>query len=298
MKKLPLLAVLTVLALASCGENTSSVAASNNAPASEKTQISTKASDAPTSSAQEKVETPYVKQYLFFSPGEAYNAETKETGEENTLISQSFTNTKHKGPNYYLYVNLLKDGNKVEAGRVTLYYSGVIADKVRWQAEGTWSANTDSTYTINMAAFKAVKYDNAAASMTTTADGKLVWNFTQKDKDDGEEKAYSKTLVEQKALAGEYSGTYTNQEGETANMDSLEVTALADGTYTMKGAIEDSGISSFEGTITKFGVAKGKTPRLDGTMSGLFYTDYDGQVKFHFNMEARERTSTADGTHL
>lgn len=297
MKKLPILAVLTLLALASCGGNTS--AGGSTTPAqSEKTTVKDPDSSTPTSSTPEKVETPYVKQYLFFSPGNAYSEETKETGEANTLISQSFTNTKHKGPNYYLYVNLLKDGNKVEAGRVTLYYSGALVNKARWTAAGTWSANSDSTYTIKMDAFKAVKYDNAAASMTSTADGKLVWNFTQKDSDDGEEKSYSTTLVEQKALAGEYTGTYTNQEGETATMDSLEVTALADGTYTMKGAIEDSGISAFEGTVSQFGVASGKTPRLDGTMSGLFYTDYDGTVKFHFDMEARERKSTADGTHL
>ena len=129
--------------------------------------------------------------------------------------------------------------------------------------------------------------------------------FSQQNSATADPIAYSLTLNTQKSFAGEYTGVYysiTDLEAtgkrEENPIDSCEVVALADGTYTVSGAIEDSGISAYTGTIDALGVFKCTTPRLDGTGYGYFYTDVDGDVKFYWNMEARERKSAMFGKQI
>ncbi len=264
-------------------------------------------SSSSSSQAPVEVSTIYEHQFVFNSPGK-----DKDSGEENTLVEKSFENTSHGGPNYQLYINLLKEDNKVEAGRSTMYYSGMLINKSAMSTSGTWSKNSDGTYTINLDEFEynvqgTGKWTNDASVLTSTADGNVTWRYNgcKKDKETGELVAnpYETVLNTQKSFAGEYQGTYysvtdynATGEMEKTNIDSMEVTALADGTYTVKGAMEDSGISSFNGTISSRGVFSAEITRLDGTMTGLFYTDVDGHVKFNIDSEARERVARAYGT--
>ena len=251
------------------------------------------------------VETIYEHQFMFNAPGKKIDAEGN-TISENTLVEQAFEGTKHLGPNYCVFINLLKEGNAVQAGRTTLYYTGILANKAAWTVEGaTWSKNADGIYTISMPAFTAGVFENPAATLTSDADGNVVWAFSQQNSATADPIAYSLTLNTQKSFAGEYTGVYysiTDLEAtgkrEENPIDSCEVVALADGTYTVSGAIEDSGISAYTGTIDALGVFKCTTPRLDGTGYGYFYTDVDGDVKFYWNMEARERKSAMFGKQI
>lgn len=305
-KTFALLPLLALGMLVSCngGTGESSKPADSSYKTTDTTSTNTKGSEETNkNSSDPKVESIYEHKFIFNAPGNQYNAETKETGDENTLVSQSFTNNKHGGPNYALYINLLKEGNKVEAGRKTMYYTGVLANKDAFKTEGTWTV-ANGIYTINLNEFTYTvrgtgEKVNPATILTSTADGKVTWNYSGVKKNDAGEivdNPYETTLNTQKSFAGEYQGTYKNQEGEVSPMDSMEVTENTDGTFKVVGAMEDSGISAFEGTVTANGVLDLKITRLDGKGTGYFYTDTDNKVKFHFDMEARERKSTCDGS--
>ena len=258
-------------------------------------------SEAPAASSQAPVEVPsiYEHQFVYIAPGKVYDPETKTEGADNTKVEQVFENGKHGGPNYMVSINLLKEGNVAEMARYTMYYSGLCVGKEAFHVEGaTWSKNDDGTYKIAVPATSIGGAENAAVEITSTAAGKITWSFDQLQQGQTEAKHYDLELWTNNAFNGEYTGTYKNQEGEVAPVDSLEVTAKGDGTYTVKGAVEDTGISAFEGTINKLGIFEGKTPRLDGTMAGLFYTDNDGKTKMYCTMDARERHSTMSMTKL
>jgi len=295
-------AALALVSLASCGNTSSEVpstgASSSLAPSSSSAPAES-SSEVP-SSSEEVAESKYAARYVFISPGAAYDAETQTEGEANTLVSQVFENGKHSGPNYMLYVNLLKDGNKVEAGRRTLYYTGILANKKAFEASGTWTKNSDGTFKVAMDAFTAGVFENAASEMTSTADGNLTWVYSNQNSATSDPKAYETTLWTNRELLGEYTGTFKNQENEVAPFDSFTIEASTEEGKEGKivGSVEDSGISAMEGSMDEFGVITGKTPRLDGTFFGFAYTDTDGIVKVHLNMEARERKSTLDGTHI
>lgn len=294
-KSLILLSAIAMFGLVACGGKTED----------SKTAGDTSENVTPTTSETKTSETPvevpsiYEHQFVYLSPGKAYDAETETEGAENTLVEQVFTNGKHGGPNYMVAINLLKEDNKCEIARYTMYYSGLCVGKAAFSVEGaTWEKNTDGTYKVNVPATSIGGAENAACELTSTADGKLTYSFDQLQKGQTEAKHYDLTLWTNNPFQGEYTGSYTNQEGEVNPVDSLEVTAVGDGTYTVKGAIEDTGISALEGTISKLGIFTGKTPRLDGTMDGLFYTDCDGKTKMFARMEARERHSTVSMTQL
>lgn len=298
---LPLLA-LGMLVSCNTGGKESSKPAQDSMKTSQPDSTETDKESTPNLS-DPKVESIYEHKFIFNAPGNQYNAETKETGAENTLVSQSFTNNKHGGPNYSLYINLLKEGNKVEAGRKTMYYTGVLANKDAFKTEGTWTV-ANGIYTINLNEFTYTvrgtgEKVNPATTLTSTADGKVTWKYSGVKKNEAGEivdNPYDTVLNTQKSFAGEYQGSFKNQEGEVSSMDSMEVKENADGTFKIVGAMEDSGISAFEGKILANGVADLKITRLDGKGTGYFYTNIDNQVKFHLDMEARERTSTCDGS--
>ena len=304
MKKLSFaLLPLALFAMVSCG---GTPASTGNPTTSAGTTTAGDATTVEATTTEEITQTVFEKQYTFFSYG------STAEGEELDNLYDTFEKGKHKGPNYMLYINLLKDGNKVEAGRKTMYYTGILANKTAFSTVGTWTV-ADGVYTINLDAFTynvkgTGEWENAANTLTTAADGTVTWNYEGCKKNEGGElvaNPYETTLMEKVSFAGEYSGTYyslTDMEAtgkRTDNvMDSMEVVAVADGTFTVTGSIEDSGISSFTGTIDTFGVFVGETPRLGGTMQGLFYTEKDGKAHFYFNMEARERQSIAYGTSI
>ncbi len=295
------------LGLVACGGNTSSTenAASTNAGSS---SVVTNSSTEKTTSANTPavVETIFEKQFTFYSPG------TTAEGEELTTIFDCFERGKHQGPNYTLYINLLKEDHKVEAGRNTLYYTGMCVNKAAFTTAGTWSV-ANGVYTINLDAFTYTvqgqgSFENPAVTLTTDADGNVTWPYKSPVKD-SDPKEYNTKLVAKADFAGEWTGSFysitdiedgTVTEKQIQTIDSMEVTALADGSYTISGAIEESGISSYTGTISAGGLLVGQTPRLaDGnTMSGLFYTEADGTAHFYMLMNARERKSAAYGTKL
>ncbi|GEM_PF-5232199 len=286
-KSLILLSAVAMFGLVACGGKAPEESKSQ-AVESVPTTSETKTSEAPA-----PVASIYEHQFVFLSPGKVYDKETNTEGAENTLVEQAFTTAKHGGPNYMVAINLLKEGNACEIGRYTMYYTGMCVGKNAFSVEGaTWSKNADGTYKISIPESTIGSATNQAVELTSTADGKVTYSFDQQTTGMSEPKHYDLELWTNNPFEGEYTGTYTNQEGETNPVDSMEVTAVGDGTYTVKGAIEDTGISAFEGTVNKLGIFTGKTPRLDGTMEGLFYTDRDGKTKLFANMEARERKST------
>ena len=126
-------------------------------------------------------------------------------------------------------------------------------------------------------------------------------------------KTYETKMYTQPDFEGEYQGTYYSITDRDDGLDStvaeehafeeIALTATekaADVTsfYDVKGAIEDSGISALQGEVDEFGVFTGVTPRLDGTINGIFYKDSDGKAKLAWHMEARERHSVCIGEQL
>ena len=141
-KSLILLSAIAMFGLVACGGNPEgSKSTGDNSGNVTPTSSETKSSEAP-------VEVPsiYEHQFVYLSPGKAYDSETKTEGEENTLVEQVFSNGKHGGPNYMVAINLLKEDNKCEIARYTMYYSGICVGKAAFSVEGaTWAKNTDGT---------------------------------------------------------------------------------------------------------------------------------------------------------
>ncbi len=334
MKKTHLLlsALAMIGMLASCRSTAESSTKKDDAKTSDTsatTGNSTKKEDS-TKKEPEVVETIFEHQFVFNSPGATMNEDGTST--DNTLVHEAWGNgivynakianddekasaygakggtSKNGGPNYQVWINLLKEDHKVEAGRSTMYYGGSLVGKDAFTTTGTWSKGADGTYIVNLEAFEynvqgTGKAANDATTLTSDANGNIIWDYKgvkKNKKDDGTtelvDNPYHTTLNTQKSFAGEYTGSYwsiTDFLGgapeDAKSIDSCEVTALADGTYTVKGAVEDSGISAFTGTIDTKGIFKAENGRLGGEMSGMFYTDTDGKVKFDCISSARER---------
>ena len=206
-----------------------------------------------------------------------------------------------------------KEGNKAVLSRKIVYMSMGSGDPFLntisggFSVEGSWTKNNDGTYKVNIPEYevkRGVKDEEGkpskypATELVSAADGSIVikYAFGSEEVDDGEggkinqNKLYETTVQSAGDFAGEYEGHYVNEEQEENSIEGFEVAVADDGTYTVSGAIEDTGISAFTGTIDSYGVLQGTIDRLDGTLNGWFYMDGD-QAKAIMHMYARERHS-------
>lgn len=239
---------------------------------------------------ERKYVSPYEHEFVYYAPGKIYNSETKTEGEANTLASQAFETSKHKGPNYMIYIRLLKEANgekSVKAGRRILFQNGDLLNAKIFETTGSWEKQGDS-YTINLDGFEGRGSVNENVTLTSTADGKVNWTYYYNTKE------YVTSLYTSASFIGEYTGTFTNMEGQINPVNEVVVDFKdEDNSLYTRGSFNDTGIGAFEGAIDEFGcVMDGKITRLDGSFVGLFYTDLDGKAKFNCSCEARERTST------
>ena len=90
-----------------------------------------------------------------------------------------------------------------------------------------------------------------------------------------------------RSYAGEYDLTFKTQEGDESPVDTFEI----DEEGNVTGAVEDSGMTTFEGKIDENGHFECELPRLGGTMVG----DIDENGHLTCNMDARGRKSTMEG---
>lgn len=236
-----------------------------------------------------------------------------------------------RGPNYSLALTLEKEGNKAVFSRKLVYMpSGsdpigfLNTEAGGFSVEGTWVKNADGTYKVNLPEYD-VKRGTAdkfpAVELVSDTNGDIVVQYAYGTTKEGEgsgevtvNKRYETKMYTQPSFEGEYQGTYFSitdrddgldstvaeeKQFEEVNVEAAPKDAEDKMIYDVSGAIEDSGISSFEGTVDVYGVFTGETPRLDGTCNGIFYKDAaTGATKFAWHMEARERLSVVCGEIL
>ena len=221
--------------------------------------------------------------------------------------------SKHTGPNYALQLALEKEGNKAVLSRKIVYMNMGSGDPFLnslaggFSVDGTWEKNGNGTYKVSIPEYEVKRgvKDEAGqptkypeVELVSSVDGSIVvkYAYGSEEVDDGEggkikqNKTYETTVQSAGDFVGEYEGHYVNEEQEENAIEGFEVVATDDNTYTISGAIEDTGISAFTGTIDSYGVVQGTIDRLDGTLNGWFYMDGD-VAKCIMHMYARERHS-------
>lgn len=307
MKKLSLIMGLALAGtLVACGGG-NAPASSSAAPSSSSASVPATTSVAPSSSSVSsssssapKVTTKYEHVWNYFSLGDVEKYEDLPA-------------SKHQGPNFALQLALEKEGKKAVLSRKIVYMNMGSGDPFLntisggFSVEGTWDKNGDGTYKVNLPEYnisRGVKDDEGnptkypATELVSNADGSILvkYGYGSEEVDDGEggtvkqNKLYETTVQSAGDLAGEYEGHYVNEEEEENTIEGFEVVAASDNTYTVTGAIEDTGISAFTATVDSYGVLQGTIDRLDGTLNGWFYMD-EGVAKCIMHMYARERHS-------
>ena len=306
MKKIHLIMGLALAGtLFACGggntPSASSAPAAGSTPAvPSNPTTSAPASPSSVSSVAPAVSTKYEHVWNYFSMGDVSKYEDLPA-------------SKHTGPNYAVQLALEKEGNKAVLSRKMVYMNMGSGDPFLnstaggFSVEGAWEKNGDGTYKVTIPEYevkrgvkdaegKPSKYP--AVELVSNADGSIVvkYAYGSEEVDDGEggkisqNKTYETTIQSAGDFVGEYEGHYVNEEGEDNAIEGFEVVAADDNTYTLSGAIEDTGISAFTGTIDSYGVIQGTIDRLDGTLNGWFYVD-GGVAKCIMHMYARERHS-------
>ena len=314
--------------LVACGGNSSTPVQSSSNPAvsSSSTATSSSSSAASSSSSSEaKKEVAldkYERIFNYFSGGE-YDFKNMFYGLEEEYGK--------RGPNYSLALTLEKEGNKAVFSRKIVYMPsksdpiGFLNNEAGgFSVEGTWVKNSDGTYKVNLPEYEVKRGTGEpfpAVELVSDSNGDIVAKYaygTIKEGEGSEEvtvnKVYETKMYTQPSFEGEYQGTYYSITDRDDGLDSTvaeekqfeEVTVEASAKdagdkviYDVSGAIEDSGISAFEGNVDVYGVYVGETPRLDGTCNGIFYKDEKtGATKFAWHMEARERFSVVCGEIL
>ncbi|MBO5527890.1 MAG: hypothetical protein J6A47_01020 [Bacilli bacterium] len=300
MKKLSLIMGLALAGtLVACGGGNAPASSSASVPATTSVAPSSSSVSSSSSSAPE-VTTKYEHVWNYFSLGDAEKYEDLPA-------------SKHQGPNYALQLALEKDGKKAVLSRKIVYMNMGSGDPFLnstsggFSVEGTWDKNADGTYKVNLPEYnisRGVKDDEGnptkypATELVSNADGSILikYGYGSKEVDDGEggtvkqNKLYETTVQSAGDFVGEYEGHYVNEEKEENTIEGFEVVAASDNTYTITGAIEDTGISAFTATVDSYGVVQGTIDRLDGTLNGWFYMD-EGVAKCIMHMYARERHS-------
>lgn len=329
--KIVLLASIALAgSLVACGGNSSAPATSGSTPAATSSSSSATApaasSDASSSSSEQvKKEVAldkYERIFNYFS-GSEYDFKSIFYGLEEEHGK--------RGPNYSLALTLEKEGNKAVFSRKIVYMPSksdpigfLNSEAGGFSVEGTWVKNGDGTYKVNLPEYEVKRGtgDNyPAVELVSDANGDIVVKYaygtTKQGEGEGEvtvNKEYETKMYTQPSFEGEYQGTYFSITDRDDGLDSTvaeekqfeEVVVEASPKdagdkviYDVSGAIEDSGISAFEGNVDVYGVYVGETPRLDGTCNGIFYKDAtSGATKFAWHMEARERLSVVCGEIL
>ncbi|MCR5491570.1 MAG: hypothetical protein K6F32_05535 [Bacilli bacterium] len=300
MKKLSLLMVLASSGLLlGCGGSNSTPAASS-APAAASSEAASSAPAAASSeaaSSKETVSNKYEKIWNYVVPAE-----------DGTY--ESLVDSKHSGPNYVLQLALEKDTGVATLSRKLVYMNMGSGDPFLntaaggFTVSGTWEASGDA-YKVSLPSYEVARGVGTfnAVEITSAADGTITvpyafGSYTPEGSSEAVNQTYETVMSPAVDLAGEYEGHYINDEKEDNPITGFEITAAADGAYTMEGSIEESGLSSFTAEIDSFGILSGVVTRLDGTLNGWCYKGADGKASVIMHMYARERHSIVYGTIL
>ena len=228
--------------LASCGggsatSSSSSAAASSSKAEETSSSAAASSSQAESSSAKEEVSSKYEQIWNYISPNSA-------DGKYETL-----PDTKNSGPNYAVQLALEKEGNKAVLTRKIVYMNmgegkadqSAFLNTVAggFTVEGTWVPGNDGTYKVNLPEYSVKRGTDekypAVELVSDPSDGSIVLKYGFGKTAEGVNQTYETKAMPAIDFAGEYEGSYINEEGETNPIEEVMIEKAEDG--TQKGII-------------------------------------------------------------